>query len=376
VTAPADKESVGVDATLWDEPTTGIGLYTRELTSALERLGHSLLRFGAGSSGDSPRGSTGRTAWTIGRLPAALDRAGVGLYHAYGNFNLPLVKPEGMRFVLTVHDVIPDLFPETVSLPFRWQFRLWLRRSLQIADRIICVSAKTRDDIEARFGLPRERVAVVYNGVDHVLAASDPARVTATIQALELPRQFVLFAGAWDARKNVLGVMEAWHRLPEASRLPLLLVGQPWFGSRPTSRRLSAMQAGGARIRSLGFQEAPVLYEIMRRATIFVFPSFYEGFGLPPLEAMRLGTPTIISTAGALPEVCGDAAMAVPPSDTAALTAAMARLLSSREERESRRAAGEQWARAFTWDRAARETRTVYEQLLTEGSAPRANLRA
>jgi glycosyltransferase involved in cell wall biosynthesis len=164
-------------------------------------------------------------------------------------------------------------------------------------------------------------------------------------------------------------VLESWSRLPENGRLPLVLVGQPWFGSGPAEKRVAELQARGAPVRTLGFQNGPVLYEIMRRATVFVFPSFYEGFGLPPLEAMRLGTPTIISDRGALPEVCGEAALRVAPDETEALRMAMARLAADPAEREARSVAGRIQAQGFTWDAAAKGVVAVYAELMGIQSA-------
>jgi glycosyltransferase involved in cell wall biosynthesis len=361
--------AVAIDATLWDEPTTGIGLYTRQLTAALERQGWPVLRLGATTSGDAPRGSLGRSAWTLGPLSEAFRDHGVGLYHAFGNFNLPLVRPPETRFVLTVHDVIPDLLPETASFAFRTQFRVWLGRSVRIADRIVCVSETTRKDLAERFRVPREKMVVIHNGVDHVDTSRPSQDDRGVLRGLDLPPSFFLFAGSWDARKNVLQVLESWSRLPENGRLPLVLVGQPWFGSGPAEKRVAELQARGAPVRTLGFQNGPVLYEIMRRATVFVFPSFYEGFGLPPLEAMRLGTPTIISDRGALPEVCGEAALRVAPDETEALRMAMARLAADPAEREARSVAGRIQAQGFTWDAAAKGVVAVYAELMGIQSA-------
>jgi glycosyltransferase involved in cell wall biosynthesis len=358
--------ALAIDATLWDEPTTGIGLYTHELTAALEATGVHPLKLGARYSGDSPGGAEKRTTWTLATLPRVLREKQVALYHAHGNCNLPLTKVPGTRFVLTVHDLIPLLLPETTSFRYRTQFRIWLTRSLQVADHVLCVSELSRRDLLRAFPIPEARTSVVYNGVDHVLR--QPPLTTAeqdAIRSFALPSEFILFAGSWDVRKNLALVLDAWERLPLANRVPLVLVGQPWFGSGPVERRVTELRAAGRDLRALGFQSSAVLYELMRRATVFVFPSLYEGFGLPPLEAMRLGTPTIVSTAGSLPEVCGDAALAVDPHDAAGLAAALTRLLTSKSEREGRRLAGEQWASAFTWQRTARQTAAIYEHVLS-----------
>jgi glycosyltransferase involved in cell wall biosynthesis len=356
---------IAFDATLWDEPTTGIGLYTRCLASALEGAGVQLERFGARVSGEHPRGRMGRTGYTLARLPRDLSGSQAGLFHALGNFNLPLTRVQGKAYVLTVHDLIPLTMRETVSTAFRWQFRLWLARSLMLADRVICVSAHTRDELLARFPEAAGRTEVVHNGVDHVDAERLDATGEAFVRALSLPKDFVLYAGSLDVRKNVGLVLDALERLRARGRsASLVLAGQSWFGSGAVEQRVGRMRAEGFDIRPLGYQSAPVFYELMRRAAVFVFPSRGEGFGLPPLEAMRLGTATIVSSAGSLPEVCGDAAPAVGPDDAEGLAEVIARLLRSPEERRNWADKGQRRASDFTWQRAAQQTLAVYAAAL------------
>jgi glycosyltransferase involved in cell wall biosynthesis len=362
---------IALDATLWDAPTTGIGLYVRELGRALERLGVTVERFGAPLTGAAPRRGIGRSLWTVGGLPGALSRSGAQLYHAAGNFNLPLTRTAGKAYVLTVHDLIPELLPDTVSRAFRWQFRLWLSRSAQLADRIICVSARTREDFLSRYELDADRVVVVHHGADHVDAVPAPDAVGERyLDSLGLPERFVLYAGSLDARKNVTLVLDAAFELKRRGRpCTVVLAGQSWFGAGAVERRLSSLRADGLDVRPLGYLEAPLFYGVMRRACAFAFPSRYEGFGLPPLEAMRLGVPCVVSTAGSLPEVCGDGALYVDPDDAGALCGALDRLLSSDVEHRRLSDAGRRHAARFTWEAAAQRTRAVYADAVAEAGA-------
>ncbi len=356
---------VALDATLWDEPITGIGLYTRELFRALGESGLEVQRWGARQSGEAPRGHRNRTAWTLGHLPRWLKARSPSLFHAVSNFNLPLQKSAGVPFVLTVHDLVPLLLPETVSSRFRWQFRLWLARSLEIADQVICVSQTTRASVLAHFAVDPAKLHVVHHGVDHVERVAAPDAITVKwLDALGLEQPWVLYAGALDARKNVELVLRAVEKLHDGGqRVTLVMAGQRWFGSGPIEAELERVRARGVDVRPLGYLADPVFYALMRRAGVFVFPSRYEGFGLPPLEAMRLGVPTIVSTEGSLPEVCGEGAAQVGPDDGQGLAELLSSWLRDSGERERWAAKARSRAAQFSWKAAADATSSVYSRV-------------
>ena len=360
--------SVALDASLWDEPTTGIALYGRKLAEALEKEGLRVRRIGARHAGENPRGDCSRTVYFLAKLAPILSNLDEPLFHAVCNFNLPPARVSGKRLVLTVHDLIPELLPQSVSLAYRLQFRLWLSRSVRVADKIICVSRKTREDLTARFDVAEEKLVVVYHGADHVDAVPAPdATGLAFVQSLALPEQLVLYAGALDARKNLEALIAAALRLRAGGQpITLVLAGQDWYGSDEVAARVSRARKDGADIRSLGYQDESIFYALMRRATVFAFPSHYEGFGLPPLEAMRLGIPTVVSTAGALPEICGDGAQQVAPDDIEGWASTLARLMASPQERRALASAGQKRAAQFTWNETARRTIDVYRSALEE----------
>jgi glycosyltransferase involved in cell wall biosynthesis len=359
---------LGLDATLADERTTGIGLVGRELSLALERQGVVVSKLGAARSGDAPRGRASRTVWTVANLPRALEQQRVDVYHALGNFNLPLLHPGRPRLVLTVHDVIPLELPDTVSRAFRWQFRLWLSRSLEVADRVVCVSETTRQGLLRHFEVPERKLRVIPNGVDHVERAPAPDGTTLQwIDSLALQPNVVLYAGALDARKNVGLVVDACTELTaQGEKLTLLVVGQKWFGSTAISRKVADAKSMGLDVRPLGYLADPVFFALMRRATAFVFPSRAEGFGLPPLEAMWLGTPTIVSDVGALPEVVGNGALKVGPDDAPALAESLRMLFHSPQKRAALSRAGQKQAQKYRWDDVAHAYADVYAEALEE----------
>jgi glycosyltransferase involved in cell wall biosynthesis len=356
---------VALDATLFDEPTTGIGLYARELARALGPL-TSLERWGATRSGDQPRGRhQSRTGWTVGTLPALLAERRPRLYHAVSNFNLPLTRVSGVPYVLTVHDLVPLLLPHTVSTAFRLQFIGWLTRSLALADAVICVSETTRASLLEHFQVDPALVHVVHQGVDHVDRLAQPDETSKHwLDALGLPERWALYAGSLDARKNVDLVLAALERSYDAGRpVTLVIAGQRWFGSTPVERRVLALKAKGLDVRVTGYLEAPVFYELMRRATVFLFPSRYEGFGLPPVEAMHLGVPTIISSAGSLPEVCDEAALIVDPDDARGLASVLQRVLANASFRADLSAHGRAVTARYRWATTAQKTLAVYDEV-------------
>ena len=353
---------VALDATLWDEPITGINLYTRELYRSLSVSGVQVERWGARLTGEAPRLHHNRTAWTLGFLPRWLEERTPSLFHAVSNFNLPLKQTPGVPFVLTVHDLVPLLLPETVSTAFRWQFRLWLARSLEVAQHVICVSETARASVLARFDVDPKKLTVIHHGVDHVDRVAEPDSTTVKwIDALGLQSPWVLYAGALDARKNVELVLRAVERLFDGGQpVTLVLAGQRWFGASRIEQELMRVKERGVDVRILGYLQDPVFYALMKRAGVFVFPSRYEGFGLPPLEAMRFGVPTIISTEGSLPEICGEGAARVGPDDVNGLAELLSSWLRSNSEREKWSTRAKSRAAEFSWARTASMTAGVY----------------
>ena len=241
------------------------------------------------------------------------------------------------------------------------------------AQRIIADSQATRGDLIALAGADPARIRVVYPGCDARFRPLDRAAARATVaQRFALHEPYVLHVGTLEPRKNLITLLRAFAALRDttAAGHRLVLVGQRGWLYKPIFAAIDALGLSGHMciIETAQDEDLPALYAA---ADLFVYPSLYEGFGLPVLEAMACGTPVVTSNRSALPEVAGDAALLVDPADDRALAESMARALADAALRNSMAERGLARARTFSWRRCARETLAVYEEALAEPASVR-----
>ena len=279
------------------------------------------------------------------RLPSLLGRLRPDLSHF---LHVVPARTHG-HVVLTVQDLSFERRPELMSPRDRLLFRTLVPRSVKRADRILVGSEWTRTDLVERYGAPEEKVVVTPYGVDPHFGATGPTRNTAP---------YLLVVGALQPRKDPVRALEALALLD--SELRLVFAG-PGKGSTSDLRDGVRRLRLEPRVEIAGYVDKDELASLYRGAACLVFPSLYEGFGLPMVEAMASGTPVVATTAGALPEVAGEAAILVEPGDAEALAAGVERALSQRERLV---AAGLERSRRFSWADTARRTIAVYEELL------------
>lgn len=260
----------------------------------------------------------------------------------------------GVPLVVTVHDAAPRRFPRDHPLEWRLYDRQVMPGRLREAARVIAVSEFARLEVIDHYGLQPEKVVAIPNGIDdHFLRRGlDPERATDGL---------MLFPGGPIGRKNLDVVLRVM-----ASRLQntTLEISGAAAGDFPHYGQMISSMGLESRVMWLG--HVPDMAEVIRRASVVVYPSLYEGFGLPPLEAMALGTPVVASNRGSLPEILDNAALLVDPEDDAAVAGAIESVLSKRELREQLRAAGMALAGTYTWDRCAERTLDVYRDVLHE----------
>ncbi|NPV88363.1 glycosyltransferase family 4 protein [Coprothermobacteraceae bacterium] len=283
----------------------------------------------------------------------------LGVLHS--PFSNPQLGYHGLQ-VVTLHDVIPVVFPEYVS-PFSRRFFSFLwKNGLRRVDAIITVSQWSKKDIVERFGLNEERVHVVYNAFPRIVDFRQGAENTeGVLTRYGINKPYILFVGRLESRKNVPTLVKAFDRVRKSGLTDflLVLVGKKGWGYEQTF----------ASIESLGLQEHVRVLEhipwedlmaLYRGASVFVFPSLYEGFGLPPLEAMAFGVPVVASNATSIPEVVGDAGILVDPMDDEALASNVIKVLTDTELRAELVRKGLEQVRLFTIERMAEATVEVY----------------
>jgi len=297
--------------------------------------------------------------WQIVRLLRRLSIGqGTQIYHS--PYYLMPYWP-GAPTVLTIHDLIPILLPDTVSLRARLFFRLTHRLALRSADRIIAVSEATRSDLINVLGVEEARITVIPHSVESRFHPQPQTEIERVRTTHDLPAQFVLYLGINKPHKNLVGLIQAYAMLPENA--PLLVIAGAWDTRYPEARELATRLALTDRVRFLGPVNDADLPGLYSAATVFVFPSRYEGFGFPVLEAMACGTPVACSNVSSLPEVGGDAVSYFDPLLPSTIAAQLIRLLESDSLRQKSATEGVARSLEFTWEQAAAATIVLYRSL-------------
>ncbi|MHB0856229.1 MAG: glycosyltransferase family 4 protein [Anaerolineae bacterium] len=369
---------IGLDGRYMQDHFPGIGRYTRQMAEALARTApddawvifwdptvtntrFDLAELAALPNVELVPASTGVFSLRQQALmPRLARRHRLDLYHApylLASYLLPC------PLVATVHDLIPSLFADPAR---RAAFRGLTRLCLWRAAAVVVDSEATRADL-SRFAGERARIATVLPGVDASFAPRPQEEVAALRARLGLAQPYLLYLGTNKPHKNLVRLVEAWAGLPREIQEAHLLVLAGWEDPRyPEARRAVERLGVGARVRFLGAVANSDLPTLLSGATALVFPSLYEGFGLPVLEAMACGAPVACSGTSSLPEVVGDAALTFDPLDVAGICLAMTQLLADEDLRRELALRGLARARTFTWERAARSVLALYGEILAD----------
>ena len=355
----------------------GIGRYAQELARALptKAAEHHYIAFynqppGAVPSFDQGLGTWprrivpwGDKPWRLRVLLAHYLRRSqdallrdVDVFHATDHL---LPNLHRVASVFSLHD-LTFLTTETHTTLNKLFLRLSMGRFLERADAIIVPSAATKTDALRYFHLPVAKLHVVPYGVDQRFFQVSSDAIRTARQRYRLPDTFILSVGTIEPRKNLSRLLDAYLLLrAQGIAMPLVLVGRRGWRSQGFLKRLEAAQLGQA-VQLLGYVDDADLPALYSAATVFVYPSLYEGFGFPVLEAMAAGTPVVSSNAASLPEVVGQAGLLVSPYDTDGLSEAIRNVISQPDLRAALQEAGRRQAQRFTWSTTARATLKVY----------------
>lgn len=365
---------IGIDARKLHD--FGIGTYIRNLLRELSRVDHDtefvLLcrpddRNALATLGQNFRAVPETAAnYSIAeqlKVPLALKREGVTLFHA-PHYILPPLVP--CRSVVTIHDCIHLMFPQ--YLPGRLAYR-YARTSIALAarrsTRVMTVSESSKRDILRFVDAPADKIAVIPNAYDERFGVEpDEHDVVRVRERYQLHDEFVLYAGNVKPHKNLERLIRAFYlvRKRGLDYLKLVLIGDE-ISKYTALRRAVHQHQLHKYVRFLGYLPEETLAVMYRLAGVFVFPSLYEGFGLPPLEAMASGTPVVTSNVSSLPEVAGDAAVLVDPYDPEAIADGIYRVLTDEELRVALKRKGLARARQFSWEASVRRVREIYQEV-------------
>ncbi|MBI3318883.1 MAG: glycosyltransferase family 4 protein [Candidatus Omnitrophica bacterium] len=346
---------IGIDCRAFQHPSRyqGIGTYSSNLIQALGEVNvcHEMIPF---------------TYFNKQSLSRQLNAHRLDLCHIL-EFIPPFAPAD--RAVVTVYDLIPLIFPE-VYLPWRklrscWYFRTYYQ-FLRKARQIVAISHQTRVDLIRLLEIPSSRIAVVYPGIGPAFRPlDDREKVTEVVGRHRIRTPFFLYVGSCDYRKNIQRLLAAFAEFRRDLRreFHLVLVGKDVERKRRWLRQLGDALGLGPFLRLIGYLPLEDLVALYNAASGFVYPSLYEGFGFPPLEAMACGTPVVTSNGSSLREVAEGCALLVDPRDTGALAEAMRRLVLDDGLRRRLVGKGMDNASRFTWPRAAREMVSLYEQI-------------
>jgi len=297
----------------------------------------------------------------------------VDLVHFPHTFWRPLMIR--VPYVITVHDLLDYMYRARTSNGMRRMMHSYMtRRAMQRAARIFAVSNFTKRDVSRYFGIESEKIEVVYNALDvnFLRGHSSAAEQELVRGRYQVESPFLLYAGRISPHKNVARIIEAFSALKaELAKdgaypdLKLIIIGDE-VSKNPDIRRAVIRSGMQHEVRFLGFVPIDVLRVFFDMAKVFVFPSLYEGFGLPPLEAMAHGTPVVASNTSALPEVVGNAALLVNPENVFEISRALQRALTDQSLRERMKAAGVEQAQRFSWEASVQRMVQVYGEVVVE----------
>jgi glycosyltransferase involved in cell wall biosynthesis len=368
---------IGFDAKRAIQNNTGLGNYSRYIIETLSKYypANNYILFAPKQKENSrlniifsrtnitfvfPRGmaKTFSSLWRIFGIKKDIRKHNPAIYHGLSN-ELPFgIRKTGVKSVVTVHDLIFLRYPGYYKPVDRFIYRLKFQYACKKADKIIAVSECTKRDIISFFHIPEEKIAVVYQGChpDFLIEVSEE-KIAEIKNKYALPSRFILSVGTVEARKNLLLAVKALKNIPDDIHLVAAGKSTPYQLEVEKYAEKSGIKSRLHILNNVSFEDLPALYQ---SASVFVYPSFFEGFGIPVVEALSSGTPVIAATGSCLEEAGGPGSIYVNPNDDAGLPERMMEIINDKALAQRMIDAGKEYVKRFSEKTAASEIMTVY----------------
>lgn len=375
---------VGFEAAVANDNLTGLGTYTRNLLNSFSEMKKMdqlcLIHYthkNNGENNEKKEALVPRYPFYLSKvfgIPAAVRRCDPDLLHLpvhrCDDFLTYYLNP-GVKKVLTVHDLIPFFYDDQRNFQTKYLWVPMLKIVHAKNTLIITVSDHTRKDCEKYLHVPREKIRVIPLAADPVFVQHpDKGAIKVKVSAkFGIPGPFIFYTGSLMPRKNLHRLIEAFIVLKRKGYPHILVIGGSVMGCPSDLRHIISHGNLQRDIRFTGYVTKEDLVDMYNAAEIFVFPSLYEGFGIPPLEAMACGTPVVVSNTSSLPEVVGDAGRLIDPTDSKKLAAALEEILLDEGYRDELSRKGIARSKMFSWEKTGRETWKVYEEIVKSGEA-------
>ena len=370
--------NLAIDVTSIPLQPAGVGVYVINLTRALimhaPKSGFKVFIFGRNNQCGMPEfqgarfvecgmmSRAKRILWEQTMFPLVLSRNKISLLHS-PNYSIPVLAQ--CKRVCTIHDLTSLNFPTRRKFWHGLYFRKMIAIAARFADFILSDSENTRQDIIQYFPRARYKIKTVYPACRPVFNLPPETGSDLKFARLELGQGYFLFVSTIEPSKNLARLIEAFEmfRSKAHSNTNLVIVGKRGWNYHEVMSRIRKSEAVQG-IKVLGYQEDDILVHLYKNALALIYPSLYEGFGMPPLEAMSVNTPVLASNASSIPEVVGDAALLFDPEDTNAMMLRMIEIYENNDLRRNLSAKGALRAQLFSWDMAAQETIAIYKSVL------------
>jgi glycosyltransferase involved in cell wall biosynthesis len=306
--------------------------------------------------------SYGNTVWLFTQGIRLMKKDRIDIFWGTRHM-LPPYLPKGIRNVLTVHDLVWHYFPETMDRYNLLVMELFAGRSIRAADHIIAVSEATARAIVDVMGVGREKISVIYHGAGSYVPLDRKSSAEYISNKYKTRHDYVLTVSTVEPRKNLKTLLAVFSHFGKGGGPQLLIAGASGWMTSAIHTEYRRLGLSEKEVKFLGYVPDEDMNKLYSGARLFLFPSVYEGFGIPPLESMAAGTPVIASNSSSLPEVVGSAGILLDPYDVEAWRASVAMVLSEKSLQEKLTADGVERSRHFSWETAARQTLEVFEKL-------------